>query len=65
MEEVAKKIRLAEENLKIAETEGDIARRDRLEMYLIELQRKENLLLEQQAPPAPAPGNYPVSENFI
>ena len=31
-----------------AEREGDIVRRDRLETYLIELQRKENLLLQQQ-----------------
>ena len=56
MEEVVNKIRDTEANLKIAEMEGDIARRDRLETYLIELQIEKNLLLQQQAPPALPPG---------
>ena len=57
MEEVADRIKVTEENLKIAEREGDIVRRNRLETYLIELQRKENLLLQKQAP-ATQTGNY-------
>lgn len=51
MDEVDK-IRVTEEKIAAAESNGDIARRDRLEM---ELQRKVNLL--QQAP-APPPGDF-------
>ena len=63
MEKVVDKIRVTEENLKTAEREGDIARRDRLETYLIELQRKENLLLQQQSP-ATQTGNYSICEFY-
>ena len=62
MEEVVNKIRVTEEKLATAERNGDTSRRDRLETYLVELQRKENLLLQQQAP---APGNYLHPVNFI
>jgi hypothetical protein len=56
MEEVADRIKVTEENLKIAEREGDITRRNTLESYLVELQsylvelqKKENLLLQQRS----------------
>eukprot|EP01035_Chromulina_nebulosa_P006005 gene6005-8135_t len=56
MEEVVNEIKETKTKLAIAEREGDIARRDRLETYLIELQIEKNLLLQQQAPPALPPG---------
>ena len=61
MEEVANEIKETKTKLAIAEKEGDVARRDRLEMLLVELQKGKNLLLQQQAP---APGNYPVPVNY-
>jgi hypothetical protein len=63
MEEVVNEIKETKTKLAIAEREGDITRRNTLESYLVELQKKENLLLQQQiqqALPAPAPGNYPI-----
>jgi hypothetical protein len=57
MEEVVHKISVTEAKIAAAESNGDIARRNTLESYLIELQKKENLLL-QQLQQAPAPGNY-------
>mmetsp|Transcript_14141 Transcript_14141/g.21092 ORF Transcript_14141/g.21092 Transcript_14141/m.21092 type:complete len:380 (-) Transcript_14141:109-1248(-) len=50
MEEVVNEIKETKTKLAIAEREGDITRRNTLESYLVELQRKENLLLQQQAP---------------
>jgi hypothetical protein len=67
MEEVVNEIKGTKTRLAIAEREGDIARRNTLESYLVELQKKENLLLQQQiqqAPP-PAQGNYLHPVNFI
>jgi len=49
MEEVSRRIRETEDKIRQAEADGDAKRRDRLEEYLLELQRKENLLLS--APP--------------
>jgi len=57
MEEVVNEIRDTKTKLAIAERESDITRRNTLESYLVELQRKENLLLQQQAP---VQGNYPI-----
>ena len=56
MEEVVHKISVTEAKIAAAESNGDIARRNTLESYLIELQREKNLLLQQQAPPTQ--GNY-------
>ena len=55
MEEIANEIKETETKLAIAERESDITRQNTLLSYLVELQRKENLLLQQQAP---APANY-------
>ena len=62
------KIRVTEEKLAIAVREGDASSRDFLRTYLVELQKKENLLLQQQiqqAPRATQPGNYLHPVNFI
>ena len=59
MEDVVNKIRVTEESLRNAEREGDTASRDFFRTYLIELQKKENLLLQQQIQQAPpVQGNY-------
>ena len=68
MEEVVNEIRDTKTKLAIAEREGDASSRDFLRTYLVELQKKENLLLQQQiqqAPPATQPGNYLHPVNFI
>ena len=44
LDEVRHKIAATEAKLAQAEAEGDILRRDRLEEYLLELQKKENRL---------------------
>jgi len=56
MEEVVKEIKETKAKLAIAERDGDIARRNTLESYLVELQKEKYLLLQRQAP-APAQGN--------
>ena len=56
--EVERDIKETKANIAVAEGEGDIGRRDRLETYLIELQRKENLLLQQQQLPTPTDGKF-------
>ena len=59
-------IKETKEKIAAAEREGDIVRRDRLETYLIELQRKENLLLQQQLLLTPArPGIFFQAAYFI
>ena len=62
MEEVVNEIKDTKTKLAIAERESDITRRNTLESYLVELQRKENLLLQQQAA---VQGNYLHPVNFI
>ncbi len=42
MEEVKNRIKLTEENIAEAKSANDTARRDRLEAYLIELQKEKN-----------------------
>ena len=64
MEEVTNEIKETKAKLAIAERNGDAPCRDFLRTYLVELQRKENLLLQQQAP-ATHPGNNPVPVYFI
>ena len=59
MEEVANEIKETKAKLAIAERNGDAPSRDFLRTYLIELQRKENLLLQQQA--SAVQGNYTVT----
>jgi len=49
MEEVTIEIRETKDKIRQAEADGDAKRRDRLEEYLLELQREKNLLLS--APP--------------
>ena len=58
MDEVIHKISVTEAKIEVAELNGEIDRRNNLETYLVELQRNKNILLQQQAPAAPAPGNY-------
>ena len=68
MEEVVNDIKETKTKLAIAEREGDSTRRNSLESYLVELQKKKNLLLQhqiQQAPPAPSPSNYTILLIYI
>ena len=53
MEEVKNRIKLTEENIAEAKSVNDTARRDRLEAYLIELQKEKNFHLQ-----VAAPGNF-------
>ena len=55
LEEIVQKISGTEAKIAIAESNGDIAGRDRLKTYLVELQKEKNFLLHQQR--TPAPGN--------
>ena len=43
MEEIVQKISGTEAKIAIAESNGDIARRDRLETYLVELQKEKKI----------------------
>jgi uncharacterized membrane protein (DUF106 family) len=49
MEKVQNEIEDTKRKIEVAERGGDTKRRDRLEDYLIELQRKENILLSAAA----------------
>ena len=48
MKEVCNEIKETKAKIAVAESNGDIARRNTLDSYLVELQREKNLLLQQQ-----------------
>ena len=61
MEEVGNEIKETKTKLAIAEMKGDLSSRDFLRTYLIQIQQKENLLLQQQIQQASAaPGNISI-----
>ena len=48
MKEVCNEIKETKAKIAVAESNGDIARRNTLDSYLVELQREKNLLFQQQ-----------------